>query len=53
MNAYNFLDLVPRGRDEDGLPFTMAWLRHHDRYADGKLDDADLPYRPPGALEAH
>lgn len=52
MNAYNFLDLAPKGRDEDGLRFTMAWLRHHDRYADGKLEDADLPYWPPGALSA-
>lgn len=32
--AYHFLDLVPRGRDEDGLEFTQAWVRHHDRYAD-------------------
>jgi predicted dithiol-disulfide oxidoreductase (DUF899 family) len=30
--AYHLLDLVPRGRDEDGLPYSMAWLRHHDRY---------------------
>jgi predicted dithiol-disulfide oxidoreductase (DUF899 family) len=30
--AYHMLDLVPKGRDEDGLPFTMAWVRRHDRY---------------------
>ena len=30
--AYNYLDLVPKGRDEDGLEFTQAWVRHHDRY---------------------
>jgi len=30
--VYGYLDLVPKGRDEDGLPFTMAWVRHHDRY---------------------
>ncbi len=30
--AYQFLDLVPKGRDEDGLDFTMAWLRRHDQY---------------------
>ena len=30
--AYHFLDLTPKGRDEDALPFTMSWLRHHDRY---------------------
>ena len=30
--TYNFLDLVPKGRDEQDLPWTMAWIRHHDRY---------------------
>jgi predicted dithiol-disulfide oxidoreductase (DUF899 family) len=30
--AYHYLDLVPKGRDEDGLSFSMAWVRHHDRY---------------------
>ncbi|HEX5080342.1 MAG TPA: DUF899 domain-containing protein [Geminicoccaceae bacterium] len=33
--AYQFLDLVPKGRDEDGLEFTMAWVRRHDQYASG------------------
>ena len=32
--AYHYLDLVPKGRDESDLPYTMAWLRHHDKYAD-------------------
>ncbi len=31
--AYHYLDLVPKGRDEDDLPYTMAWLRRHDQYA--------------------
>jgi predicted dithiol-disulfide oxidoreductase (DUF899 family) len=35
IGAYNFLDLVPKGRDEDGLPHSMAWVRHHDRYGAG------------------
>lgn len=30
--AYHYLDLLPKGRDEDGLDFTMAWLRRHDQY---------------------
>jgi len=34
MGTYNLVDLTPKGRDEDGLEFTMAWLRHHDRYED-------------------
>ena len=32
VGAYNFLELVPKGRDEDGLDFSMEWVRHHDRY---------------------
>ena len=30
--AYQLMDLAPRGRDEDGLDWSMAWLRRHDRY---------------------
>jgi predicted dithiol-disulfide oxidoreductase (DUF899 family) len=32
VGTYNYLDLVPKGRDEDALSFTMEWVRHHDRY---------------------
>jgi len=32
IGAYNYLDLAPKGRDEDALAYTMAWVRHHDRY---------------------
>ena len=32
--AYHHIDLVPKGRDEDELPFSMAWLSRHDRYGD-------------------
>jgi predicted dithiol-disulfide oxidoreductase (DUF899 family) len=32
--AYHFLDLVPKGRDEDGLEFTQQWVRYHDKYED-------------------
>ncbi len=46
VNTYNYLDLVPKGRDEDGSYFPMAWVRHHDRYEDGRLADADKPYWP-------
>lgn len=39
LNTYNFLDLTPLGRqEEDGI---MAWVRHHDRYADGQPTGAD------------
>jgi len=26
------LDLVPKGRDEAGLPYSMEWLQRHDGY---------------------
>jgi predicted dithiol-disulfide oxidoreductase (DUF899 family) len=32
--AYHLMDLLPKGRDEEGLDFTMAWLRRHDQYDD-------------------
>jgi predicted dithiol-disulfide oxidoreductase (DUF899 family) len=32
IGTYQFLDLAPKGRDEAGLPWPMAWVRHHDRY---------------------
>jgi predicted dithiol-disulfide oxidoreductase (DUF899 family) len=52
VGTYNYLDYVPKGRDEDSLPFTMAWVRHHDRYEDRRLADADRPYWPKAATEA-
>ena len=30
--AYHLLDLPARGRHEEGLSFSMAWVRRHDRY---------------------
>jgi predicted dithiol-disulfide oxidoreductase (DUF899 family) len=31
--AYNLLDLVPKGRDENALSYPMAWVKLHDQYA--------------------
>jgi predicted dithiol-disulfide oxidoreductase (DUF899 family) len=30
--AYHYLDLVPKGRDEAGLPHPMAWVKFRDLY---------------------
>jgi predicted dithiol-disulfide oxidoreductase (DUF899 family) len=46
IGVYHYLDLVPKGRDEGGLVFPMAWVRHHDRYA-GALPAASETYVPP------
>ena len=32
--AYHYMDLVPKGRDEEGLRHSMSWLRRRDQYAD-------------------
>lgn len=34
VGVYNFLDLAPKGRDEEGFKNPMDWVRHHDRYED-------------------
>ena len=30
--AYQYLDLLPKGRDEDALTHPMAWVKRHDQY---------------------
>ena len=47
LGVYNFLDMVPKGRDEEGLSFPMAWVRHHDRYEDGYFVDPKATYQAP------
>jgi predicted dithiol-disulfide oxidoreductase (DUF899 family) len=46
IGTYHFLDLAPKGRDEDGLAWSMAWVRHHDRY-DGAAVDTKASYQEP------
>ena len=54
IGAYNYLDLAPKGRDEDGLAFTMAWVRHHDRYQNNYVVNPNATYAPPkGSACAH
>lgn len=41
---YHFLDIAPKGRDEERLgPDPMSWVRHHDRYNDAR------PFVDPGS----
>ena len=30
--AYHYLDTVPKGRDEDELPWNQAWIKRNDEY---------------------
>ena len=47
IGAYNYLDLVPKGRNGDSLAFAMAWVRHHDRYGNDYFVDKKAMYSPP------
>jgi predicted dithiol-disulfide oxidoreductase (DUF899 family) len=46
IGTYHFLDLAPKGRDEGALAWSMAWVRHHDRY-DGAVVDTKASYEEP------
>ncbi|MBC8165875.1 MAG: DUF899 domain-containing protein [Bryobacteraceae bacterium] len=52
LGTYNYLDFAPKGRDEEGLAFTMAWVRHHDRYEDGGVVDENAQYVQPASAES-
>ena len=43
--AYHYMDIAPKGRNEDGLPWPMAWLRRKDQYDGGsaKAEPATQP----------
>ncbi|MGI9628514.1 MAG: DUF899 domain-containing protein [Longimicrobiales bacterium] len=32
--AYHYIDLLPKGRNEEGLSYTQAWVRRRDEYED-------------------
>lgn len=51
VGTYNMLDLTPKGRDEEGLAFSMAWVRHHDKYDDNYNVDAKREYVQPAKAE--
>lgn len=36
LNAYTFLDMLPKGRDETINGNLTDWVRHHDRYEDAQ-----------------
>ena len=49
MGTYQWLDLVPKGRDEAGLKHTMEWVRHHDRYEENYHIDPEAGYQQPAS----
>jgi predicted dithiol-disulfide oxidoreductase (DUF899 family) len=52
VGTYNVLDMAPKGRDEAGLKHSMAWVRHHDKYAEGYTVDANQGYAQPETVKA-
>jgi predicted dithiol-disulfide oxidoreductase (DUF899 family) len=53
LGAYQFLDLTPKGRNEEGLAFDMAWVRLHDEYGPGYKVDPLAGYAPPKGSCCH
>jgi predicted dithiol-disulfide oxidoreductase (DUF899 family) len=51
VGTYNFLDHVPKGRDEKGLKHSMAWVRHHDKYTDNDVVDPTRGYVQPEIVQ--
>ena len=47
LNAYNLIDMTPKGRDEDTLKMPMSWVRHHDKYTDSYFVDPDATWEHP------
>jgi hypothetical protein len=43
--------MAPKGRDEAGLKHSMAWVRHHDKYTDGYVVDANQGYVQPEVVK--
>jgi len=52
MGVYHYLDIVPKGRSEEGLAFPMAWVRHHDKYDQNYHVDATATYQEPKKVDA-
>jgi predicted dithiol-disulfide oxidoreductase (DUF899 family) len=48
LGAYMYLDLTPKGRNENGPHFSLGdWVRHHDRYGAGGYVDSSGAYIAP------
>ena len=46
--AYSYLDMTPKGRNENGPNHNLTdWVRHHDRYDAGGRVDSRGRYEPP------
>jgi len=52
IGTYHFLDLVPKGRDEDGLASSMSWVRHHYKYASDYVLNPAAAYDKPREMDA-
>ena len=45
-SAYMYLDIAPKGRDEDGLADPTSWWRHHDKYEAAPAEKAGCCHAP-------
>ena len=48
LTAYRFLDVMPKGREENGPYHSLAdWVRPHDRYGNGGMVEPNGRYHAP------
>jgi predicted dithiol-disulfide oxidoreductase (DUF899 family) len=53
LGAYMYLDITPKGRNENGPHFNLGdWVRHHDKYDAGGYVDATGGYIEPVSTSA-
>jgi predicted dithiol-disulfide oxidoreductase (DUF899 family) len=53
LGAYMYLDLTPKGRNENGPNHTLSdWVRHHDKYGAGGYVDRTGGYIAPEETDA-
>lgn len=53
LGVYSLLDATPSGRNEEGLPNPMAWVRHHDKYSDTTATHASPPVGQKSSASCH
>lgn len=53
LGVYGLLDMAPQGRNETGLPWPMAWVRHHDAYEDVPANGATNAVAPKSTCGCH
>ena len=53
LGVYSLLDMAPNGRNEAGLPWPMAWVKHHDQYSQSTAGSTELNVAKASSCSCH